>query len=373
MQACFVQGLARVALAVSSIGFFAQAGATPVAVASPKIVIQNVAGGLQVPLAASGPEATVQFTSEGDIQVNCRLTEGNCPNLNLGGGFGEGPAISNFTFNAAEVTSGANNATLSWSSTEAEVCYAAGPEGITNWTSGNRHLPRQGSVVLSLAATGDPIVYDFAIRCYREQGSSEATASITVNPGSGGGLPGSPFCAEYYPTPPSSGAFTGWGMNRTDVAFGTIWPGTIGDTGGRRGIPGDYAPTGANDYMSIPFVMQATDQVFGEFLINWSEGTPLVGVTGGQISITVSPCPGDFRTRTNNPPANDVYLSSACAKFNTQTGNIAVTARPGGIGCPAPVGKTMYINITTTNANGTNPPTATSCTGFPCGVNMRID
>lgn len=351
----------------------------PTPVASPKIIISNGAGAgspVEVPVAEGGG-ATMQFLSNGDLQVSCRLDAGKCPNVGSGGA---GAALS-FTRTpaTAEITSGFSNLTLDWSSAGSQVCFATGPASIANWNGSA--LLNAGSRVLTAQVTEDATL-DFGIRCFTQTGGiTESSTSVLVKPG-GGSIPptGDPFCAQYYPTAPSDPAFTAYGqLNRVEKSWVEVFgsqPGEISTSGsgGRIGVPGAFLSPSLGNYLSIPFVMSSdTDPVLRSMKIEWSEASGADGVATDGIVLTVSPCPGDFRTRSGFFSQTDNYVSGVCGGTGTNNSGVTITATGTG-GCPAPVGKQMYLNITSYAISSTRTPVASSCitSGGLCGVRMRV-
>lgn len=361
------------------------AAQTPVPVDSPKIIVSNGLGTgnpVELPLASTGPEATLQFLSNGDLQVNCRLDDGKCPNIGTGGG-GTGAALTfGRTPTTATINSGVGNLNLNWSSPDSDACFAIGPTGVAQWN--DNALPRTGNRTLTAQVTQNTTM-DFGIRCFTAEGGvSEASTSVEVLAGSTGDGPGGePFCQEYYPSGSPDPAFTAYGMlNKVERSWSEVFgsqPGqvsTAGD-GGRVGVPGFFLPTSTGNYLALPFVItSATDPIMRSMKVVWAEASGNDGIQTGPVVVTVSPCAGDFRTRSGFANPNDTYVSGVCGGSGTQSSGITISAIGSGIsGCQVPVGKLMYLNITTYGINSTTQPTSNSCGtgGAQCGVRMRIE
>jgi hypothetical protein len=376
-----VRSTLAVALAAALLASPDAQAQTQTPVNSPKIIISNGAGAgkaVEVPLQDTGSEAAVQFLSNGDLQVSCRLNNDACPNVGSGGA---GAALTfTRTPSGAEVNSGVSNLRLDWSSTGSQVCYASGPASVANWNG--VPLANAGSRSLTAQVTQDTTM-DFGIRCFTEAGGvSEGSTSVLVKAGSTGGT-GDPFCQEYYPDGSTDPAFTAYGMlNKVEVAWTDVFgsqpgqPSTAG-SGGRVGVPGFFLPTSNGNYLAIPFTLtSATDPVLRSMKIVWAEASGADGIETGAIVLSVSPCPGDFRTRSGFLNPEDSYISGVCGGRGTQNSGITIAASDSGIGgCPVPVGKQMYLNITTYDISSTAQPTVNACGegGGLCGVRMRVE
>lgn len=366
--ACTVLG-ASVALTLS--------GTAAAQVASPKIVISNVTPNVEIPLVTA---SQVQFEADGDLVVQCRLTAGAC--TGVGGGSGQdGTPPATFSLNAAPTTvnSGAS-ITLTWNSSDSEACYAVAPTGTTGWTSGNRALANSGNATVSITnTTANPVTQTFQIRCFKEGGSRTVSSqTVTINPGSSNPPTGEDYCAQYYGSNmPTSPNFTAHGLTKVEVSFLTIWAGAgqVGGTDVLRGVPGTRLNPATGRYLAIPFVM--TDDSGGansQFTANWNQ-SQLPDTPSGQVTVTVSPCPGDFRPSTGfGPNPNDYYSTNLCRGLFGNTGEITVDSTGFQNGCYAPKGKRMYINIATYNMYGATLPSGPSCgSNSFCGVMMRMD
>jgi len=338
-------------------------------VASPKIVISNT-----TPLAEIGLEtgSTVEFASNGDLQIRCRKNGANCVTANLGDGGGTPPpgAPTNLVLTPSATTLTAGSAfNLTWSSSGAEACYGVGPAGVSGWT-GQVLATSRGAPGLSLSlAQGS---YAFQMRCFNAGGSANVTAAtVTVTQGSGGGG-GGDYCSEFYASGlPTGSAFNAHGFTKVEVPFFTVWGAQPGFTAGiTAGVPGQFVNPSTNRYMAIPFTITSDSGVGTQVNLSWIE-SQLPGVSTGAVTVTISPCAGDFRARVIG--SSDVYLGAQCRASVGIAGNMSATSVVGQSGCPAPKDKQMYINIATYDMYGATPPQTSTCSGATtCGVAMRL-
>jgi len=332
---------------------------------SPKIIIANAPTPTEIPLEA---DSTVQFLSNGDLSVNCRLNGGICPSTG-GGSSGNNPPTATLSPSSTTLSQGAAF-TLNWNTANsAEACYAVGPANIANWTG--RTLNVNGNQSLSLLQ-GE---YVFQMRCYSDGGKvSVSTPLVTVEPGSTPPPVGSDYCAEVYGSnPPTVPNFTAFGFERVDRDYASVWgvqPGM--GQGDPRVVPGEFMNPTAQRYLAISFVM--ANDVPGtsesQYRIDWRE-PQAQGVPGGMVSVAISPCPGDFRAPVTF--SSDLYESAACRKTVSSLNTLSVTSVQGAPGCYAPKGKTMYINVATHNMYGTTAPTTSTCgNNTACGASMEV-
>jgi len=188
-------------------------------------------------------------------------------------------------------------------------------------------------------------------------------------------LPG--YCGEYYngvdrevPTDPR---FTGSGFTKVEVPFESIWTTPVGIPSPRRALPGEFLNLGdTTSYISIPFIITTEVGQSSQFRLGFIEAAGLEGVITGSVTATISPCPGDFRPRTSG--SSDDYLSAQCRKGYGMQFTIGATSNPEYSGCLAPVGKTMYLNISNLNMYSENPITPRcELDGVQrrCGVSVR--
>jgi len=344
-------------------------------VQSPKIIIDNLTG-QQIPITG-----TVSFQADGDLRVQCRLDgNNNCPSIGTGNS-GSGtnpPTISSFTASATTITAG-QSVTLSSAST-GDVCFAESPTGITGWT-GNA-LAKSTSQTINGLAVGS---YSFGLRCYTAAGSAAATSpTITVNAGSEPPPPPPPtgdYCAEYYANGlPTAPGFNAYGFTKVESTFSNVFgvlPGDIMPSSDVRWVPGNLISQAAGTYLAIPFTMTQNSGPMSQFQLRWF-ATQIPGAVTGSVSVTISPCPGDFRAASGfgvNPA--DLYSTNLCrSTFNTAS-QLVVDSADQQSGCFAPVGKRMFINVAAANIFGGTAPATTSCPINPpssvCGVSMRND
>ena len=349
------------------------AGAAQAQVASPKVTITNTATPIEIPLDAT---SSVDIKANGDIDIKCRLANGACPSVGGGSNPGTGPASVTLTPSATSLA--ANTAfSLNWtSSAGTEACYGAGPTGMSGWTG--VALGANGTRSVTLANVGS---YVFQVRCFNSSGSTTvSSATVTVTEPTTNPPPtGSNYCSEFYdgstravPTVPN---FTAFGFIKSEKTLGELWgivPGQASTT--RVGMPGVHLDPSAGRYLAIPFVMTEDAGSMSQFTLDWIEANNTVGIPSGAITVTVSPCPGDFRPPTGFTNTSDPYLGYQCRKNSALvSSNITITSSPTLSGCPAPKGKLMYVNIATYNMYGTSAPTTTTCSGFStCGTSMIV-
>ena len=343
----------------------ALAGSAAAQLASPKVVISNTS-----PVAEIGLEtgSNVEFAANGDLQIRCRKDGVNCVTANIGGGPPVGNAPTNVALTPSSTAIIANAPfNLQWGSTNAEACFGVGPAGVNGWSSQVLTASR-GAPGLSLSlAQGS---YAFQMRCFNASGSTTVTAP-TVEVAAGNPV-GSDYCSEFYASGlPTGSAFNGHGFTRVDVSFGTIWGTTPGSSAGiTSGVPGNYMNPSQGRYMAIPFTMATDTGVGTQMALTWAEAQS-VGISTGAVTVTISPCPGDFRPIVNGSP--DPYLSFVCRSEASVGASLTASSSPGTSQCRAPKDKQMYINIATYNMLVPAPPTTTTCSGnTSCGVAMRL-
>jgi hypothetical protein len=175
---------------------------------------------------------------------------------------------------------------------------------------------------------------------------------------------------------PTSANFTAFGFQKVERSFSDIFgiePGA--SISSRLSVPGAFMNPATTRYLAIAFVMN--DDAGGDasqMELPWIDGNLDFGAPGGAITVTVSPCPGDFR-----PPAlgtGDAYLSGACRVDGPYSlhGGLTITSSSALGGCPAPKGKQMYINVATYNMYGPSAPSAMTCGSGStyCGAAMTV-
>jgi len=342
----------------------------------------------RVILGVGGPAFPVQgsarFDQQGRIAIDCALDgQGHCAALTQTVGGTQPPTIAAFTPSATSL-SAPGGLTLAWSS-NGEACYAFEPEGIDGWTA------TSGSLSRALAASGTRSIsgvpagnYIFGLRCYSRTGSSVARTQQVVVAGPGGGpVSGDNYCDQYYSgtrTKPTTPEFTAYGFTRVDKQFEDIFNIPVGDVMGGfevRWVPGMYVDSAAFHYVAIAFTMQedAPANPRSQAFLRWFM-TQVQGTFNGAVSVTVSPCAGDFRSPPSVEDVNDHYLSGKCRRPFGAGGSLVIDATSSASACFAPKGKRMYINVAAANMFQ-GPPAASSCTGVPrannCGVSMRFD
>jgi len=339
---------------------------------SPKIVITNTNPTAEIALDSS---SSVEFAANGDLQVRCRQSGGNCLLQNLGstGGGTNPPTGLSLTPSVTALTAGAPF-NLTWGSVGAEACFGAGPTSpsVSGWT-GRVLATSQGGAGLALTLAEG--TYNFQMRCYNATGSQIVNATPVVVSASTGGGTGAGYCGEYYngttrpvPTDPR---FTAHNFTRGDATFVGIWGTQPGVGGGPAvALPGNFLDPSFGRYLAVPITLSGSaTQVTFQWIDSQGSGIPT-----GQVSVTISPCPGDFRPRQFPNTTGDDYLSIACGSSQTGiSGNLSATSQSGQAGCLAPTGKQLFLNIATHNMYLPTAPTTSTCGGAStCGVNMQV-
>jgi hypothetical protein len=184
------------------------------------------------------------------------------------------------------------------------------------------------------------------------------------------------LCREVYGVAPTDPSFRAFGFERHEVEFETIWDASPGESAPSRGVPGIYLDPAEGRYLAIPIVMDddsggARSQVRMSWVETQPTGHPSLNVPTGAVSITVSPCPGDFR-----PPGGlfdaDPYLRPSCRRGPGISGNMEITTVDGLSGCRIPRGRRVYLNIAAYDMFS-GPPTESRCVGAStCGVSLRM-
>lgn len=100
------------------------------------------------------------------------------------------------------------------------------------------------------------------------------------------------------------------------------------------------------------------------FQVQWTD-VQAIGIAPGNVTVTISPCPGDFRPRKAG--SSDPYLSLRCRAEFGDFGIIRASAS--GLGaCPTPAGQPHYLNIATHDMYGSTPGPVTCPPGVvACG------
>jgi len=330
---------------------------------SPKLILQGT-NGVEIPLDAN---STVSINAAGNLTAQCR--NGICPATGSGGSSGNSPPSAVTLTGPTAVATANTNFLLNWSSVGADVCYGSAPASVTNWTG--RAFASAGSQALNLPAAAS--AYPFQLRCYSSGGSLlSSIASVTVETGV---VPPPPppagnFCDETYPTKPTDVRFTAHGYTQAPVAFNTVWVNGLTDSTEGRATPHGFMSDTRSKYLAIPFSYSAA----GNTTLTWIESLATVGPTGG-VTVTISPCPGDFRKRaTTIEEINaDPYLSGNCRANVGINGIIRITSIAGNAGCMAPVNKTLYLNIASYDMYQATPSFTCTNAATSCGVLMRAN
>jgi len=346
----------------------ALAHAADAQVASPRVVISNTSPQAEIGLEAG---SNVEFAANGDLQIRCRKTGDSCVTANIG----SGPVPPNaptglvLTPSATTLTAG-NPFNLQWTSTNADACFGVGPANVSGWTNQVLTTTRGAPGLALTLAQG---TYAFQMRCYNAGGAASITApTVTVNENTNPPPPN--FCQEHYASGlPTGSQFNAHGFTRVDVAYQSVWNADPGFSSGvTAGVPGNFIGTSANRYMAIPFVLPNDSGSQGvQVSLLWAEAQG-VGIGTGAVTVTISPCAGDFRAPVVGSP--DIYLDFQCRAAASIGGELRATSLVGLAGCRAPKGKQMFINIATYNMFVPTPPTESTCSGLQtCGVAMRLN
>ncbi|MFA5683149.1 MAG: hypothetical protein WC995_01155 [Lysobacteraceae bacterium] len=344
-------------------------------VASPKIVISGPTGGAQIGLATG---SQVQFDANGDLQVQCRTSGGNCVTSNLGSGSSGGnpPTNVSLSVSPSTITSG-SSVTVTRASTGANGCYGTGVTqngstvNLPAWTG--QLFPGTGGTPVTLTTGESASTYVFQMYCFSAGGASATVSSpqITVNPGETGGG-GDGYCAEYYngstrPVP-TDVRFTAHGFTKKERSFQQIWGVPIGSAGSRTGVPGPQLD-GNSQYLSIPITLTPT---VSQINLAWTEPQDLT--SPGAIAISISPCAGDFRPANSAQAASDPFLSFQCRlnEVSLSSNGLSIARAGAGLsGCQIPVNKTVYLNIASYSMYQASGTPASTCASPPnCGVGM---
>jgi len=107
--------------------------------------------------------------------------------------------------------------------------------------------------------------------------------------------------------------FTRHGVELVEVVFSTVWAVPPGQPSGVIAQePGNFVnPSSKQRIMVVPVTFANDTGPGTQVNINWQDTQGVGGILGGAVSVSISPCPGDFR-----PPqrdiSNDRYLSFQC-------------------------------------------------------------
>lgn len=358
--------------------------------------------------------------AHGNIVVECLTSSGDCPNIGSGsGGAISGVPTLSFTVPTSAIASNDTSTRLQWSTgTTADACYGVRVEkknAVGAWeaytppsgSTWSKEWPANGTastgyVLGNLARSstaGVDTEYRFTLRCYsktvNDVGGTDAVAinervSGTVTLASSGGTPpvgGSDYCSEYYPAghpARSAPGFTVSKLTGTTTAFNLVF--TSLDNGvlsfdqligtgpgeGRGGSPGPHV-SGPNKYVAIPFTVPATVPALKVLKLTMVEPQNFLGLQNPVMTeLSISPCPGDFRSPTTANTVSDWYARGYCRKVNNgsiflSTGNLTGPASGANDACFLKPGAQMYINVTYTGLDGYRATGADPTPGCPSG------
>lgn len=316
--------------------------------AQQKIFINNgTQTNKEIPLATG---STVAFDTNGNLRVDCELTNGVCLPLASGGTPppAGAPTIGTFARNDGDTNLEAGESIrVTWASTGAAACagtVTAKPASATVTWAGVKNVSSSGngeSIALPVAGN-----YEFSLQCFNAAGGSQlktiavtAAAVTTPPPPAGCDLPADPLIQP-----------TGWKRtNKTWVAAfssydgipAAVYPTSVGfpvplgaEKGGYTVIP--FTPT-AN--MSVALFWET---VQANSIEGYSKPRP-----AHDMFISISPCAGDVRAPApENAP--DPWLQPGCRKF-AGTATMFYTTLSGYANnnavCRLEAGRTYYINV----------------------------
>jgi len=187
------------------------------------------------------------------------------------------------------------------------------------------------------------------------------------------------YCADFYgnhlSTLNQDSNFTAHGFNRVEKSWEEVFGVPLGFGASSIAIPGTHMPETQRQYLTIPFTMTG-DQLGNDVTSARFSYVELQGQISRThpITLTISPCPGDFRapTQTNigNAPA-DPYLGLNCRFEYSISGNGSASSI-GLSGCPAPKGKRMYLNVAAYDMFGSDADQPSGPCDGPCGVSVLL-
>ena len=361
-----------------------------------------------------------QLDSHGNIVVDCLTTNGDCPNIGAGGGAITGIPTLSFTVPSATVALGDTSTRLQWTTTNADACYgvqiekksatgAWAPYTGTGSSAWSKEWPANGTASTGFAlgnlersaTAGVDTEYRFTLRCYSKTvgdvGGTDAVAiqqvpvSGIVKLASSTGTPppsGNDYCSEYYPAGHPARSAPGFTVSKLtgstvafNLVFSTLSNGILsfdqligsGSAEGRGGSPGPHV-SGPNKYVAIPFTVPTTVPASRVIKLTVAEPQTFLGLENPtRTELSISPCPGDFRSPTtpNNNP--DWYARGYCRKANNgsiylSTGTLTGPADGANDACFLKPGAQMYINVTYTGLDGYRETGADPVAGCPSGV-----
>lgn len=349
---------------------------------------------------------TVHVDPAGNIVVTCdEQGQGKCSNVGTGGDITGTPTLS---LNGPGINVAAAGAALTWSTSNAQVCYglsatlAPGSTGpaVTGWS---KEWPATGSyslnALLGSVTPGETVAYDFTLRCYSTQNAIDdadavafvdSTRRVTLAPPAGGSV-GSGSCDAYLGSMTQAerdhfdayraenrknSANQSYNFTRIEKTFTAQTGKTLGKDTGKIGPAAyPYLPgvLGDTQYLALSFAMPAQNETnTGWFAMDQRSA---IGVgKEHNVVMTISPCPGDFRPRNN--ASNDVYLKAFCRSTHSQQFVLKGGSNPSVTdGCPTPAGQTMYLNISLRDLSrpvGQDIPADGCATGLYCGISTTL-
>jgi len=248
----------------------------------------------------------------------------------------------------AAIAAGATT-TLRWTTAAATSCSTAGssyPAGVTSVAGWSASMPTSSSGTTLLLSTAG--TYTFRLTCSPANGAaSSQTATVTV----GGGT----SCTGLQAPPAGYTRQTAYRLDTTQLWASsnsewamqqqldlTAWwptPQQTTSAGVRRaslgvfaGTPGDTGTLTIDRFKYISLRIDVSAQHSGKYQsLNWEQP----GSSGAPLTVSISPCPGDFR------PVNP-----KCVSPTNGASGIGISVG-GGVtnACPVSVGSTYYLNV----------------------------
>lgn len=340
--------------------------------ASAQAIIITNANNHEIPLATG---SSVQIDEQGNLRAQCALNANNvCTQLSSGGPNAGAPTVTLGRSDTDTDVRTNESIGLSWTSSQATVCYATQTGPVTTPWAG----PRLGSGSESIAfATNGAGSYAFSLQCFNTSGgSSVASVPVTVAEPEPGAVP------------------TGCNITSDDPTFRPAGFAAIAKEWGTAFRPPDdrvltepVYPTGLgapvpigsnkNSYTAIRFTSLANLTVD----MTWDTAQAQRNYAprpADSMFIGISPCPGDLRPA--NASSSDPWLQPGCRKVAGSASMYYTTksqyAASNDFLCKLEPGQVYYINVSPVDpGDGLTPGEHTCTTSAPntangCDVQM---
>lgn len=231
--------------------------------------------------------------SSGDVIVDPVASagaagDGWCP---VGTGGTPAATVSSFTVDNVSLPAGGGTVNLSWSSANATACTASSSPSVSGW-SGSVLTSGTAAAVLSASGT-----YTFSLSCSGTGGNSptssrQVVVATSTTSGECTNRPAPPQLTKQ--TSFFNGSIYAHNANK-DIASGTISLLTHDPVLGAFGTTNSaYIPIEVGKYIAMEFSTNGfTTGQYGKF--SWEQPTS----NGSSLSISISPCPGDFQYVTD--------------------------------------------------------------------------